>query len=226
MKIYRLKEVTSTNDEVRKFIGEEDVIVIAERQTAGRGTKGRSFESAGGGIYLSMYKRHENLKAQDSFKVMVHTSMAVVKTLLAFGLDAKIKWPNDVYIHGKKVCGMLIENVLMGDKIAYTVLGIGINVNNELSPSLSGIATTMKDEGFIGDIESVIATLIFNLSGKSDLSDYIKYSLVIGKKLTVMQGETTFECVATGIDERGALCIEGGKKLNSAEVKIKDISDI
>ena len=225
MKIYRMKKVESTNDEVRKYVGGDNTIVVAEEQTAGRGTKGRSFSSGTGGIYLSMYKKYNGLKARDSFKIMIDTSMAVVKTMIAFGVDAKIKWPNDVYVNGKKICGMLIENVLCGDCVAYSIIGIGINLNNDLPDELKDIATSLKQEGFAVDFESVLSTLIFNLSGQSNIEDYIRYSLVIGKKLTVTQGEKAFECVASGIDERGALILSDGRKLNSAEVKIVGIGD-
>ncbi len=225
MKIYRMKKVESTNDEVRKYVGGDNTIVVAEEQTAGRGTKGRSFSSGVGGIYLSIYKKYNGLKASDSFKIMIDASMAVVKTMIAFGVDAKIKWPNDIYVNGKKICGMLIENVLCGDCVAYSVIGIGININNDLPDELKGIATSLKQEGFAVDFESVLSTLIFNLSGQSNIEDYIRYSLVIGKKLTVTQGDKTFECVASGIDERGALILSDGRKLNSAEVKIVGIGD-
>lgn len=223
MKIYRMKKVTSTNDEIKKYIGGENTVVVAEEQTAGRGTKGRAFSSNVGGIYLSIYKRYDDLKAAESFKIMVDTSMAVIKTMIAFDIDAKIKWPNDIYINGKKACGMLIENVLCGDNVAYSIIGIGINVNNDLPNELKDIATSIKQEGYVVDFESILTTLIFNLSAKSNIDDYIRYSLVIGKKLTVTQGDDKFECVASGIDEKGALILSDGRKLNSAEVKIEEI---
>ena len=90
---------------------------------------------------------------------------------------------------------------------------------------LKVIATSLKQEGFAVDFESVLSTLIFNLSGQSSIGDYIRYSLVIGKKLTVTQGDKVFGCVASGIDERGALMLSDGRKLNSAEVKIVGIGD-
>lgn len=136
MKRIDLKETTSTN-EVAKSLRErgENLVVTAFRQTGGKGTKGRSFSSAAGGVYFTRLTFYENFPASDAFLIMASASVAVCRTLEKYGFEAEIKWPNDVYVHGKKICGILIENTFSGNKISCSVVGIGLNVNNELPPN-------------------------------------------------------------------------------------------
>ena len=227
-KLICLESVDSTNAYLRRSADElpHGTVVLADAQTAGRGRLGRSFASlAGKGIYLSVLLRPDC----DPVRCASLTPAAAVAVCRAVkricGVEPEIKWVNDLFLGGKKICGMLIENVLCGDCVAYSIIGLGININNDLPDELKDIATSLKKEGFAVDFESVLSTLIFNLSGQSSIGDYIRYSLVIGKKLTVTQGDKTFECVASGIDERGALILSDGRKLNSAEVKIVGIGD-
>ena len=108
MKTIILKKTSSTNDYVKKYIkGGEDVAVFSYEQTGGKGTKGRSFSSEKGGVYLSVLKFKHALSAANSYRIIADTAVAVVKTLAAFGIDAGIKWPNDVLVDGKKICGRI-----------------------------------------------------------------------------------------------------------------------
>ena len=107
---------TDTNEYIKKYIKKRaDAIVYADFQTAGKGTKGRSFISDNGGLYLSKLTFYNDLLASNSWSIMTDTAMAVVKTLLAFGVDAKIKWPNDIIANGKKICGILTQNAFCGE---------------------------------------------------------------------------------------------------------------
>ena len=106
MKTIYFDKIGSTNDYLKKLKNpSEDVLVIAKRQTGGRGTKGRSFICEEGGVYLSLLKLYP-CKTKDSFSIMMGSAVAVLKTLSAFDVKAKIKWPNDIYVNGKKICGI------------------------------------------------------------------------------------------------------------------------
>ncbi len=223
MRIERLKKTQSTNEYVKKFIKKrEDVIVVADEQTGGMGTKGRSFISENGGLYFTKLTFHNNFPASDSWQIMAGAALAVVKTLMAFGIEAKIKWPNDVIVNGKKICGILISNSFCLQNIDYSIVGIGLNVNNEIAEEIKDIAIStkqvLKKEL---DIESVLLTLMLNLSSKANIDEYRAYSAVIGKKLTVIRGENSFESVAKDILPDGALKLANGELLYAGELDLK-----
>lgn len=223
MIIEKLEVVDSTNKYIEKFIkGGEDVVVIAKKQTCGMGTKGRSFSSNEGGLYFSRLSFYKDFAAKDCYLITVNAAVAVVKTLLAFGLRAQIKWPNDILIGGKKICGILIKNALKGDKIAHSVIGIGVNANNELPTELLNIATTMKNElGKNIDLDALFLTLDLNLSMRANIDEYKAFSAVLGKKITVIRGENSLVHTAVDILPDGRLLLDNGELLSSAELDLK-----
>ena len=123
-------------------------MIVADRQTAGRGRRGRSWESpAGVNVYFSLVMRPDVVpdKASMLTLIMAHSVCRVIA--LRTGLDCKIKWPNDVVVNGRKVCGILTEMGLRKDGSFYLVVGVGINVRSqEFAPELSGKATSLEDE--------------------------------------------------------------------------------
>lgn len=123
-------------------------LIVADRQTAGRGRRGRSWESpAGVNVYFSLIMRPDVVpdKASMLTLIMAHSVCRVIA--LRTGLDCKIKWPNDVVVNGRKVCGILTEMGLRKDGSFYLVVGVGINVRSqEFAPELSGKATSLEDE--------------------------------------------------------------------------------
>ena len=108
-------------------------VIYTPSQTAGRGQKGNSWESEDGkNLTFSMLLKRPPVKARDQFYLSEAAALAVVEALSAEAGDGfSVKWPNDVYWHDKKVCGMLIESSLDGSNIAHSIVGIGINVNQE-----------------------------------------------------------------------------------------------
>lgn len=223
MKIIELEVTESTNDEVKKYwdLG-EDIAVFARRQTGGRGTKGRSFASPEGGIYISFIKHYRGLKAEKAYEVTEDISLSVALTLRAFGVKAEIKWPNDVYVGKKKICGMLTQNEIKNDYVEKTLCGIGINVNNDLPIELDGIATSLKKElGREVDLKSVLFTLVFNLEKFQNVELYPSFSCVVGKKVRVFEPQK--EAYEEKVDEilpDGRLKLADGKILSVAEIKL------
>ncbi len=224
MKIYKFEEIPSTNvfAESLKSL-KEDAIIIAKRQSGGMGSKNRSFSSEEGGLYITFLRFYKELKACELFKIMVNTSLAVCKSLEKFSLKPKIKWPNDVYVNGKKICGILISNSFSGEYVANSVIGIGINVNNPLPEELEDIATSFKREGVSASVKEVEEELIKNMSEEFTLEEYKKYSLVIGKEVLLITDEKNSAAVLD-IDGLGRLKVNIGgeiKYISAGEVSLR-----
>ena len=162
--VMRLKEVDSTNNYLKNLIldrsPEEGSLVIADFQTAGRGQMGNGwFSDSGKNLLLSMVVYPEMLPANEQFIISRIASLAVKNCLDQFVDDIRIKWPNDIYWKDKKIAGMLIENDVQGRYIQNSVIGIGININQQSFPedlpnpvSLRQITGTDNDIDNIADI--------------------------------------------------------------------------
>lgn len=128
----RFDSVSSTNDVARELAASgasEGVLVIAREQTDGRGRQGRSWSSPPGeGLYMSLILRPQ-VTASASAIITLAAAVAVAETLrLDFQALADIKWPNDVLVRGRKICGILVEAAIEGDRLQYAVMGIGVNI--------------------------------------------------------------------------------------------------
>lgn len=210
--VYLFGALSSTNDEIKKDgYGFFDA-VIANNQTSGRGRNGKTFLSNEGGLYMSV------LLDGDAAFIEYITPLAgaaVAKALENIGLDPKIKWVNDVFVGGKKICGILAEKFFRGEK-KYVALGIGLNVNNKDFGELSELATSVflqtnsryRPSDFAGKILDNLNYFI--LSKKKTAMDYFRErSMVLGKKIVLTDsGERVF---AVGIDENGGLIVADGE---------------
>ncbi len=207
---YRFDCLPSTQDFLReKQAKNKDMLAVAAAQTQGKGTKNRSFECEKGGLWLSLLKFHENAPAKDAFLMMARAAVAVCKTLEEYGLSPKIKWANDVLIGGKKVCGVLTENRLSGDKIVSTLWGVGLNVNNVLSDELSSIATTMQTAlGNACDLDAVEKRLLANFYGDFDFKQYAARLAYVGESVCFTAQGEPFYATLNGVTERGELLLE------------------
>lgn len=223
MKIIELESINSTNEYCKTHATDGDFIVIARRQTAGKGTKGRSFASDEGGLYVSVNRIYDNFPACDAFKIMINTCVAVCKTLETYGLTPVIRWANDVLVDGKKICGTLIENTFCGEIIARSVAGCGLNVNNELLEDLKAIATTMKEQaGHSFDIAKVKNQFICNLKKEYTVEDYKSYINWLGQEVTLKSGEEETRVTAVDILSDGRLKVN--KCGNMLEISAAEIS--
>ena len=225
----------STNLVAKDFAeqGEKEGIFLADRQTAGRGRMGRNFYSpAGSGLYLSFLLRPE-ISPEKIYLLTTTAAVAVAETLeLYSGREASIKWVNDVYVNDKKVCGILVEGNITDGKLAYAVIGIGIN----LFPPEGGFPEEI--EGKAGVVfkkykdckEELCADLICRLYRllKEDCYDrYVMRSVVRGKQISVIKEGKKKEAVVLGLDEKCRLLIRykkgGTDVLESGEVSIEGL---
>ena len=133
--IFYFDTIDSTNTKAKQLAEEghpTGTLVVAEKQEAGRGRRGRGFESpAGVGIFMTLVLKPDFAPDRASMLTLI-AALAVSKAISEkTGQEAGIKWPNDIYWKEKKICGMLIENDLMGRNISQSIAGIGININQE-----------------------------------------------------------------------------------------------
>lgn len=220
MKTTIFDTLPSTNDycETREF--GEDTAIIAREQTGGKGTKGRSFSSPRGGVYLSLV-RYYTCKAENSFSLMIASCMAVVKTLELYGVSAGVKWPNDVFLNGKKICGILIKNSFEGENVKKSITGIGVNVNNDIPKDLADIAINLKSVVGEVDIDEFCKRLIENLYADYSVDEYRSRNIVLGKEITVIKNGESRKAVAEDIAADGSLVLKGGERLFYGEVTIR-----
>ena len=220
MKITIFDTLPSTNDycETREF--GEDTAIIAREQTGGKGTKGRSFSSPRGGVYLSLV-RYYPCKAENSFSLMIASCMAVVKTLETYGVSAGVKWPNDVFLNGKKICGILIKNSFEGENVKKSITGIGVNVNNDIPKDLADIAINLKSVVGEVDIDEFYKRLIENLYADYSVDEYRSRNNVLGKEITVIKNGESRKAAAEDIAADGSLVLKGGERLFYGEVTIR-----
>lgn len=128
--IYHIAETTSTNDLAREERYGHGDVICAEQQTAGRGQRGHTWTSPEGvNLLFSVVLCPTFLPAGEQFLLSQAVALALVDTLGTCGIDARIKWTNDIYAGDRKLVGILIEHHLAGGRLARTVAGIGINVN-------------------------------------------------------------------------------------------------
>ena len=134
--LIHINETNSTNNYLQSLCSkqkmEELTVVVADFQTSGRGQRGNSWESdPGKNLLFSTVIFPEFLEARRQFLISQVISLAIKEELDTYTTDISIKWPNDIYWKEKKICGMLIENDLMGRNISQSIAGIGININQE-----------------------------------------------------------------------------------------------
>jgi BirA family biotin operon repressor/biotin-[acetyl-CoA-carboxylase] ligase len=157
--------VQSTNDyakELASYGAEEGTVVIAETQTAGRGRLGRKWISPRGGLYFSLILR-PTTSAEEAAKLVFVAGLAVAETLNGvYGLRVQTKWPNDVLINGRKVCGILSEMCTAGERVNYAVVGVGVNANIDVGKE------------FFGELKAVVTSLESELDSKVRLEELLR----------------------------------------------------
>lgn len=216
-------ECHSTNDLAIAKSHEPDIVegtvVITDNQTAGRGQRGNVWKASPGmNLTFSMILKPAFLQPKDQFYLNIVTSLAV-RDFLQTKTDAeiKVKWPNDVLVDGKKLCGILIENQLQGNRISNTVAGIGLNINQRVFdlPTATSL-TLITNKTFI--LPDVFEQLLSHIEGrylelvqgkyKELLAHYEQALYWHGIAHRFSSKEELFTGVIRGVDDVGRLKIE------------------
>jgi BirA family biotin operon repressor/biotin-[acetyl-CoA-carboxylase] ligase len=218
--------VDSTNNLGRDYAlqeAEEGLVILAESQAQGKGRLGRVWDSPPGvNLYISVILR-PTLPPAVAPQITLLAGVAGAKALArASGLETRIKWPNDIFIRGKKVAGILAEMEMKGPKIRFVILGVGVNVNwemAEVSPDLQGSATSLRVEGGRKFSRALIAAeLLGELEREYELflqegfsprlrGEWNRLSWVNQKWATVKVMNQEFSGQVLGLDTDGALLL-------------------
>lgn len=233
--------VDSTNTVARSFAvdgADEGTVVTAIKQTAGKGRLGRTFLSKKGGVYFSIVLRPQK-SAEDTLFITVAAAVAAARAIEAVsGKKCEIKWVNDIYINGKKVCGILTEGEFNADGgLNFAILGVGINLfepkgsfpgNLPLADSVFHkkdkiLFKNAKKEQIIGEFANNFFKIYNNLRQKEFIKEYQQRSFLTGKEITYTKDSVTYKARVLGIDDDARLVVnQDGKTyaLSHGEIQI------
>lgn len=238
---YYFDSVDSTQNQAMKMASEaiHGTLIIAEKQTSGKGRLGRKWISPKGGIWLSIILHPKfDMSVITLFPIAsaLALSNAIEKTL---NVKSELKWPNDITINGKKIAGMLVDASIESNKIENMILGVGINYNVEVkqiekilknTPNFYGVASLSEHHKTIKPVLLVQSFLleleeIFNQLNKGDIKkiikDWTKKSSTIGQNIELITEDGKIKGKAIKIDNDGALVIssnEKNKRITSGDI--------
>ncbi len=250
-KVLYFDTIDSTNDQARRMAGEgaeDGTTVVSASQTAGRGRMGRSWESAGGrGIYLSVLLKPD--ASPGNMQTITIAAAAAVVTAIekSIGMTALIKWPNDIIIDGKKVCGILTEMNSELDRVNYIILGIGINYSQEtvdFTGELSDKAVSLKtcadsrgipleEEGKLKLVRTFLKELdklygdVLEGRGSDILECFKAHTATLGREVRVVCRGVEYEGTAIDITQEAGLVVrfrDGTvREVTSGEVSVRGL---
>jgi BirA family biotin operon repressor/biotin-[acetyl-CoA-carboxylase] ligase len=236
--IHFFQEVTSTNILAMELAADgapEGTVVIAEMQTSGKGRLGRKWISPKGNIYFSVVLR-PNIPIHKAPLITLMGAVAVAEAIrTTYGLEAGIKWPNDILVSGKKVSGLLTEMSAEQDRIRHIVLGIGVDVNmemDELPPDVYSLTTTLAAEvgakinrtallqQVLRDLERWYQKFLGN--EKDVLNEWKKLNMTVGNRITVSGAGEALDGLAQGVDNDGRLIV----RLDDGAIRMVAAGDV
>lgn len=222
-----VKEVVSTNTEVKKIYPDlnKDFLFVAPRQVSGRGRLDRVFVSGYGGVYMTLCYKPKKLFVTDSLKLVLLTGLAVAKVLKKYTNNVAIKWPNDVFVNGKKICGILLESVVTENMTEAIFLGIGVNITNELPTELTSKVTSLKLENvkilpreqYICEIITLLYQMLeqYQKEGFAPFKeDYYKFSMSINHDIVVNCNGDIKKGYGVGLSDEGYLLLDSNGNID------------
>lgn len=231
--LYLFRSVKSTNT-VAKFLSQNvsnGTVILSETQTGGRGRTGKKYQSPKGGIWLSIILKPDIAPSKAPLLTLA-TAVAVARTLDHFNIESEIKWPNDILINEKKVCGILTESIAKFNNLESVIVGVGINseINiNEFPEEIRDYSIALSDvvEDDINPEKGIAyffkeIEFIYNKFLEGDINfifdEWRKYNHTIGKYVEIRQPlGKVISGYAVGIDREGGLVIE---KADDSLVKV------
>ena len=231
-RVYYFEEIDSTQNFAQQIAldkKENGTIVIAERQTAGRGRLERKWTSPKGGMWFSLII-HPKFDVSTSTLVPIAGAVALAKSIkTTLDVDVSVKWPNDITLDGKKVAGMLVDASFQANNIDYLILGIGINFDIDSkkiekrlskSPNFYGINSLRKKDDdtppkillreFLVQFEKILTQL--NKGEKTKIvKEWTKKADNIGKKISINTSDGKISGISQGIDNDGAIKLKTSK---------------
>ncbi|MBA3036751.1 MAG: biotin--[acetyl-CoA-carboxylase] ligase [Desulfobacterium sp.] len=216
--IHYFTETSSTMDAARDLARKgcpHYTIVIAGRQKKGRGRLSRVWLSSEGGLYFTLVLRPDIPSAHAS-RITFLASVVLAETIRKlYNIDAKVKWPNDILVGGKKISGMLSEMEAEADMVSFINIGIGINLNNDPTAKEPGATSLKKLKGkeflrkellsvFLDEFEKRLDTKSFD----DVISKWKQYTMTLNQPVKIVTTRDTYEGIAVDVDENGALILK------------------
>ena len=225
--VFAYDVIDSTNEQARRVLQETPcrrAVFVANSQTAGKGRLGRSFYSpADTGLYMTYAFRTDGIR-RETLRITTAASVAVAQAL---DCGARIKWVNDLYLHGKKICGILTETMVTDH--TYVLVGIGINLTTaefpeDLRHKAGSVGQARCREELIADLCDRLSATIDNLSSPAYLDYYRQNMLGLGQPITYVEDGVPHSAQMAGITDWGELMVlEDGRQklLCSGEISIR-----
>ena len=213
--VVHLKEINSTNEYLKNVTTHAPMLIVADYQTDGRGQYGKVWESATNqNLTFSFHWHPKNLKVDEGFKISQLVTLVILDNLNQFitPFKAYIKWPNDIIIKNKKVCGILIEPSIQNNLIQKVIVGIGLNVNQTLfpenMPNASSLSKLFQDRTWEINaiLEKMIASFEIQLPILQNIDTRLFFNsnlLKINEIVTIKKGIETLQCINLGVNEEG-----------------------
>ena len=243
IKYIRLKSIDSTNTYAKnnaKFFDDEFTVIQSKIQLSGRGRMDRVFISdneEGAWFSLVIKPKRNEVSPKQSLLIPIMAALAVAVSIEdLYKIKCGIKWPNDILINYRKVCGILCESQTVNDSINYMIIGIGINVNqSSFNKQIKDIATSLLIETEKNiSVDLLIQNICGNLLSLYDKIKYGKtaciidkwnqYSLMDNTVITYTKEQSSYTALSKGIDNTGRLIIEQDGEINyldSNEIRLK-----
>ncbi|UCD90954.1 MAG: biotin--[acetyl-CoA-carboxylase] ligase [Desulfobacterales bacterium] len=215
--VHFFDEIPSTMDVARDLARKNCpnfTVVIAGRQTAGRGRMQRFWLSSEGGLYFTIVLRPP-IPPVLSYRINYAASMVLAKTIRQlYNIDAMVKWPNDILVNGKKIAGLLSEMEAESDRITYLNVGLGINVNNDptiTEPGASSLKIILGKElsrkQLLTEYLDRYEHRIINRSLERVVAEWKTYAATLNRRVKVVTNQETSKGLAVDVDENGALVL-------------------
>ena len=244
-RVYYFEELDSTQNFAQQIAAdkkENGTIVIAEKQTSGRGRLDRKWTSPKGGIWFSLII-HPKFDVSSSTLIPILSAVALSKSIKKIlGVETEVKWPNDIMLNGKKVAGILVDASVQANNIDYLILGIGINFDIDTkklekrlskTPNFYGVDSLRGNNNktppkillkeFLFQFEKNLSSLDKGEKAKI-VKEWTKKAAGIGRKITINTSSGKISGISQGIDTDGALKIKTRKKIERVLVGDVDLS--
>ena len=236
MQLIKLNTTDSTNNYLKQLLTdtvlEDFCVVLTNHQTKGKGQMGAKWVSdKGKNLTFSVLKISPSLELQRQFLLSIIVSLSIVKTLESYNvLNLAIKWPNDILSDHHKIAGILIENIIKTNQIEFSVIGIGLNVNQELFKGLTKVSSLKSILGMPIDTDELLHKIIENLQyyfrlyhekGEGILNtDYESYLFRKDKPSTFkLPDDTLFTGIIRGVTDAGKLRVQMEDSTNEFDLK-------
>jgi len=232
MNIIKINECDSTNNYALScrstMLFRDGLVIVSDYQTSGKGQRGSKWISERGKNLLVTIVMEPKISIDKQFEISKITSLSILDCLHSLGINAKIKWPNDILVGMKKISGILIQNLISKKIISHSIIGIGLNVNQLKFETYKNIPTSLRLElGKNFDIEEVQNKLLYSFQNR--VNSYLKESSINSDfnkelfrkdKVSSFKSSTNkFDGIIRGVNDRGLLIIEIKNKIQEFDVK-------